>query len=60
MLALRDRGHDIHIVTLASEVPMLRELGFSAEPLPPELNDAELDDWRSLSRRTASDPSSSR
>ena len=51
MLALRDRGHDIHIVTLASEVPMLRELGFSAEPLPPELNDAELDDWRSLSRR---------
>jgi MGT family glycosyltransferase len=51
MIALRDRGHDIHIVTLSSEVPMLQQLGFSAEPLPPALDDAELDDWRSLSRR---------
>ncbi|MCX6468455.1 MAG: glycosyltransferase [Corynebacteriales bacterium] len=51
MLALRRRGHDIHIVTLASEVPMLADLGLSAAALPPELNDAELDDWRSPSRR---------
>ncbi|MEH3153951.1 MAG: glycosyltransferase [Gordonia paraffinivorans] len=39
-LTLRARGHDVHIVTIADEVPLLRELGLGASPLPTELEHA--------------------
>lgn len=39
-LTLRARGHDVHVVTTADEVPLLRELGLGASPLPTELEHA--------------------
>ena len=39
-LTLRARGHDVHIVTIADEVPLLRELGLGASPLPTDLEHA--------------------
>ena len=40
VLTLRARGHDVHIVTITDEVPLLRELGLGASPLPTGLDDA--------------------
>lgn len=37
LLELRDRGHEIHVRTLASEVATLRALGLHAEPVAPEI-----------------------
>ncbi len=39
-LTLRARGHDVHIATIADEVPLLRELGLGASPLPTDLEHA--------------------
>lgn len=52
LLELRDRGHDIHMITIADEVPMLRGLGLSASPLPPEIDEALPGDWRGDDTRT--------
>lgn len=46
LLALRDRGHDVHVRTLASEVPALRDVGLNAAPLPAEIEALPLDDWK--------------
>ena len=46
LLELRDRGHEIHVTTLASEVPALRALGLAAQPIAPEVEARELDDWQ--------------
>ena len=45
LLELRDRGHEIHVRTLASEVATLRTLGLHAEPIAPEIELAPLADF---------------
>jgi MGT family glycosyltransferase len=46
LLELRDRGHEVHVRTLASEVPALRAVGLSAEPIAAEIESITLDDWK--------------
>lgn len=43
---LRRRGHDIAVRTLASEVPLIEELGFSAAAIAPAIEALEHDDWK--------------
>lgn len=43
---LRRRGHEIVVRTLASEVELLRGLGFEAAPMDPAIERREIDDWR--------------
>lgn len=49
-LTLRARGHDVHIVTIADEVPLLRTLGLGASPLPTDLEHAAPGDQHGGSR----------
>lgn len=53
-LTLRARGHDVHVVTIADEVPLLRELGLDASPLPPDLEHAAPGDQHSGRRSVRS------
>ena len=46
LLELRDRGHEISVVTLAAEVPALRALGLAARAIAPEVAARALDDWQ--------------
>ncbi|MDQ3732522.1 MAG: glycosyltransferase [Actinomycetota bacterium] len=46
LLELRDRGHDVHVRTLASEVAALQALGLHAAPIAPAIEQIQLDDWR--------------
>ena len=46
LLELRDRGHDVSVRTLASEVPMIRDLGLDAQPIAPEIEAIVHDDWQ--------------
>jgi MGT family glycosyltransferase len=43
---LRRRGHEVVVRTLASEVELLRDLGFEAAPIDPAIERRELADWR--------------
>jgi len=43
---LARRGHRIVLRTLASQVPMMRERGFDASPVGPEIEAIEHTDWR--------------
>jgi MGT family glycosyltransferase len=43
---LRDRGHEVAIRALSSEVDMLRGIGFDAAPLSPAVESVVNDDWR--------------
>ncbi|MGC1165640.1 MAG: nucleotide disphospho-sugar-binding domain-containing protein [Solirubrobacterales bacterium] len=43
---LRERGHEIALRTLASEVGAMRELGFEAAPIAARIEALEMDDWR--------------
>ena len=43
---LRRRGHEVAVRTLASEVELLRNLGFGAEAIDPAIERREIDDWR--------------
>lgn len=43
---LRRRGHEVAVRTLASEVELLRDLGFGAAAMDPEIERREIDDWR--------------
>ncbi len=45
LLQLRERGHEVHVRTLASQVAALRELGLDAQPVSPEVEAIELVDW---------------
>jgi UDP:flavonoid glycosyltransferase YjiC (YdhE family) len=54
---LRRRGHEVALRTLPSQVPLMRRLGFEAEPVAPAVAEIELDDYRARtlagrSRRT--------
>ncbi|HET7416494.1 MAG TPA: nucleotide disphospho-sugar-binding domain-containing protein [Solirubrobacterales bacterium] len=54
MLAeLHDRGHEIEVRTLASEIATMRGLGFSAAALAPAVEALTMDDWRASSRTGA-------
>jgi MGT family glycosyltransferase len=46
LLALRDRGHEVSVRTLASEIPMVTGLGLEAQPISPAIEGIVLDDWR--------------
>jgi MGT family glycosyltransferase len=43
---LKRRGHEVAVRTLASEVGLLRALGFEAERIDPAIERREIDDWR--------------
>ena len=43
---LRRRGHEVVVRTLASEVELLRDLGFEAAPIDPAIERREIEDWR--------------
>jgi UDP:flavonoid glycosyltransferase YjiC (YdhE family) len=45
LLELRRRGHEVHVRTLASEVPALRALGIEARAIAPAIENRHLDDW---------------
>jgi MGT family glycosyltransferase len=47
------RGHEISVRTLASEVPLMRSRGFTAEPISGLVEQIQLDDWRSRSPQRA-------
>jgi len=46
LLELRDRGHEVHVRTLASQVAKLQTLGLHAEAIDPAIEAVPLDDWR--------------
>jgi MGT family glycosyltransferase len=43
---LRDRGHEVSVHTLASEVAPLADLGIAAAPIDPAIEAIEHEDWR--------------
>ena len=45
LLELVARGHEVHVRTLASEVPMLLGLGLSAAAIDPVIEARVMDDW---------------
>jgi MGT family glycosyltransferase len=45
LLELRDRGHQVHVRTLASEVDLTRSLGLTAEPLDPRVEAETMKDY---------------
>jgi UDP:flavonoid glycosyltransferase YjiC (YdhE family) len=50
---LRERGHEVALRTLASEVEPMRALGFDAAPIAAELEALTTGDWRARSRAGA-------
>jgi UDP:flavonoid glycosyltransferase YjiC (YdhE family) len=53
LLALRDRGHDVHVRTLASEFDALRALGLHAEPIAAAIEATPLADYEGTSMEDA-------
>jgi UDP:flavonoid glycosyltransferase YjiC (YdhE family) len=49
LLELHRRGHEVHVRTLASELPALRALGLHADALDPSIEHTPLDTWRATS-----------
>lgn len=49
LLELQNRGHEVHVRTLGSEIPVLRELGLHAEGVNPEIEKVTLDTWKANS-----------
>ncbi|HJW00626.1 MAG TPA: hypothetical protein VJ617_16155, partial [Arthrobacter sp.] len=45
LLELRDRGHQVHVRTLASETELMRSLGLAAEPLDPRIEAVAMNDY---------------
>jgi len=43
---LARRGHDVHVVTLADEVDLVRSQGLSAEAMAPAVEAREMDDYK--------------
>jgi UDP:flavonoid glycosyltransferase YjiC (YdhE family) len=46
LLELRDRGHEVVVVTLADEVERVRSLGMKARAMAPAIEAREIDDWK--------------
>lgn len=51
--ALLARGHEVHLRTLAAEVPAMTVRGFQAGPIDPAVEMISLDDWRAGSARAS-------
>ncbi|MDQ6899205.1 MAG: glycosyltransferase [Candidatus Dormibacteraeota bacterium] len=49
LLELQNRGHEVHVRTLRSEIPVLRELGLHAEGVSAEIEKVALDTWKASS-----------
>lgn len=45
LLKLKDRGHQVHVRTLASEVELMRSLGLAAEPLDRRVEAETMNDY---------------
>jgi len=43
---LSDRGHEIALRTLASQVPLMQGRGFDTRPISAQIEAIEIDDWR--------------
>lgn len=50
-LELAERGHEVRVVTLATEVERVRSLGLGAEPIASSIEDIEMDDYKAGSAR---------
>lgn len=50
---LSSRGHDVHLRTLSSCVPMGRGFGFATSAIDPRIEAIELDDWKAPNPRAA-------
>jgi MGT family glycosyltransferase len=50
---LRDRGHQVALRTLGSQVSLMRELGFDAAPIDQHIEAIEHDDWQTSSQPAA-------
>lgn len=50
---LRARGHQVVLRTLSSQVPVLRDHGFDAEPIDPAIEAIPLQDWRARTQQGA-------
>jgi hypothetical protein len=46
LLELQRRGHTVVLRTIAADVPRMRELGFTADPISPEIEAIIHDDYR--------------
>jgi MGT family glycosyltransferase len=46
LLELVQRGHEVHVRTLASEVDTLNDIGLHAAPIAPAIEDLPLTDWQ--------------
>ncbi len=46
LLDLRQRGHEVHVRTLASEIGTLRTVGLHAAAIDPAIEAVSLEDWR--------------
>ena len=53
LLELADRGHDVHVRTLASQVELVRGQGLSTEPIDPAIEALPPDDWQAKNTRAA-------
>jgi MGT family glycosyltransferase len=50
---LRRRGHEVALRTMASQVPVMNELGFDAAPIDQHIEAIEHDDWQASSQPAA-------
>jgi MGT family glycosyltransferase len=50
---LRSRGHEVSVRTLASQVELMRGLGFDAGPIDPAIEALDQDDWRARGQQAA-------
>jgi MGT family glycosyltransferase len=46
LLELRQRGHEVHVRTLASGVPELQAVGLQADRIDPAIEEVPLDSWQ--------------
>ena len=53
LVELRRRGHDVAVRTLASEVQLMRDQGFTAEPISERVEAIGHDDWQAGNARAA-------
>jgi MGT family glycosyltransferase len=54
LLALRERGHELHVRTRDTEAERMRSLGLDAAAIDPRIQEIEIDDYRARSQIGAS------
>lgn len=53
LVELSRRGHTVHLRTLSAGLDTARRLGFAAEPIDPQIEAIEIDDWKASNPRDA-------